>query len=196
MKGRPAPIDRNELVRRPELRECIGKFCPVVKSKGRCYEDSHHLYWPKVMYLGESSLAFAFRSDPLNIVEMARCRHSGTWKRSLHEKYTYAPVPPDDTMATYIDESGILRSCSNTAIALAHKIKQVERDKRRLDRVRASVQEAYEEKQDHFLHLADKIQEFEIVPTEVVKEVILPNLRMLVRRYPETNLGALALIAN
>ena len=195
MRGRAAPTDENGLVRRPEFTFCIGKACPAVETTGRCFKDEHHLYWPRIMYMGESALAFTFRSDPLNIVSIARCRHSSAWSRNLHNRYAYAPIPEEDRMATFLDESRMLRSCNATAVGLVHKIRQIEKDKRILENVRASVQDAFDEKYEAFLDIAGKVLDISVVPIDVVKETILPNVQILLRRYPETDIGALAILA-
>ena len=48
--------------------------CPVFQVKGYCFEDVHHLYYPKSNY--QSGFAQKFRELPENKVEICRAEHN------------------------------------------------------------------------------------------------------------------------
>ncbi len=194
MSERLAQTDKNGLVIRPKLRDCIGKVCPVAASEGNCFTSSHHLYWPRILYLETSDLAFKFRTDRHNIVSMAHCRHNGTWNKAIHSKYDMAPIPSDDVMSTFLDESAILSICDVTATNMAHIVKQIKRQQSRQLAVKESINESLEMFQSRFYELGKKIVNFEIMPIDVVEEVIRPRVLRLHEMLPQADFGALALV--
>lgn len=191
MLERSAPTNNHGLVLRPRLRDCIGKECPTVATDGRCFPSGHHLYWPKMVYAGTSALAFEFRSDRHNIVSMAHCRHNGTWKKALHTKYDLAPIPSDDVMTTFLDESATLSICGVTATNMARIVRQIKKAQKRQDTVKTSMQESFEYFKGRYTDLGKKVVSFEIMPADVVEEIIQPQLTTLMHILPGTDFGAI-----
>ncbi len=176
---RSAPTDKNGLVLRPRQRDCVGESCPTVIKEGNCFTSAHHLYWPKVLYLESSVLAHTFRSDRHNIVSMAHCRHNSTLKKAIHSRYDNAQIPSSDVMATFLDESSILSISEVTASNMAFIVSRIKREQYKKLDDRNSMLESLENFHNKFTELGKKIVNFEIMPIDVVEEIMQPKVLKL-----------------
>ena len=73
-----------------EFRPCENKNtpeCPVFNSTGRCFEDVHHLYYPRRDFL--TGIARRFRELKENKVRICRAEHN-----KIHSEGA-APEKPD-----------------------------------------------------------------------------------------------------
>lgn len=61
--------------------------CPVFEKEGRCYEDTHHEYWPAKRYRGKTEKDFI----RLVINQTVMCRN-------LHNKEHQKPPPEKPTI--------------------------------------------------------------------------------------------------
>jgi hypothetical protein len=76
----------------------------------KAFTDRHHLYFPRVSFREHSKLAFEFREHHTNSVWLPRFQHDKLHLRydPLVRKYPDYLVPPEDVMATFMDEVGLL----------------------------------------------------------------------------------------
>lgn len=71
--------------------------CPVFVAEGECYEDSHHLYYPRNEY--KTPREKRFRKLGCNVVDM--CRHLHNIE---HAVWIRTPKPAPDFMDAVIQE--------------------------------------------------------------------------------------------
>lgn len=168
MSERPVPTYENGLAKLPKKRNCIGWRCPVAKQRGACFVDKHHVYFPYVLFDETSALTRAFHLDPHNIINMARCRHYSSYKKSEHRRHDFALIPPDDVMVTFLDESAILLDLGISVRNMAVLVTKLLQEKPYQQPKRQDVLEWLQRFEDRYVENRSRLQTFEVMPAEIV----------------------------
>lgn len=84
----------------------IGDECPY-KMKGLfCDPDNiHHGSYNGTLYRQLGGFQLALRENPLNMFEMAACRHHSNYRHAIHNMFDLVPPPPDEIAYEYDFES-------------------------------------------------------------------------------------------
>jgi hypothetical protein len=124
---------------------------------------------------------------------MAHCRHNGSWKRNIHNRFGYAPIPSDDVMMTFLDESKILEQCGATATDMETIVNLIIQEQELGATIRADRQDKYESTFERLTVLGRQLLQFDILTMDIVGEWIEPQIPTLRYVLAPNEIGQLAL---
>lgn len=81
------------------------------RENGLAFTSWHHIYWPKRVFQAAGQLACQFRSSPFNVIALPRFQHNeyhARYDESVVRRYPGEIIPPEDVMATFLDEADLL----------------------------------------------------------------------------------------
>lgn len=111
-------VDSLGLARISGFKECAPELHQT-NGVENCFVDRHHIYHSRIKF--SQGLAKDFRDRPENIIWLPRCRHD-----DYHKKFSEVPMPRDDVMASFVDESLLLSRLGVLASSLTIKYEVLE----------------------------------------------------------------------